>query len=189
MDLPSVLKKHLGRVQTTSMDKLNLPLEEWVRYFFTFALDKKKKFYWAWKKFMITIRKEKDKTVLVLEIFLAKAPFLLQKHVDITHIPNPILVNSLMFLYNHYDSSPKLRRNREYSVRYLSFISFVQMLANHDIKKLPSLETGCGANRLLVAYLMKTLDLYEVPVHLKEQKHERRYSISQLVSQTSSLKP
>jgi len=189
MDLPSVLKKHLGLVPTTSMDKLNLPLEEWVRYFFTFALDKKKKFYWAWQHFMVTIRREKDKTVLILEIFLPKAPFLFQKHVDITHIPNPVLVNSLMFLYTHYKSSPNLRRNREHSVRYLSFISFAQMLANHDIKKLPTVETGGGINRLLVAYLMKTLDLHDVPLLLGDQKPDRRYSISQLTRWTGSLKP
>lgn len=191
MGLPSVLKKHLGRVPTTKTDKLHLPIGEWLRYFFTFALDKKKNFYWAWKDFMIVIRNEKDgRTVMVLEIFLPKAPFLRQKHIDITHIPKDVLVNSLLFLYHHYDSSPRLRRNREHSIRFLSFISFAQMLANHDIKKLPSLsQETTQINRLLVAYLMKTLDLDDIPIHFQQKNDPRLYSVSQLVSRTGSLKP
>ena len=191
MELPSVVKKHLGRVPTTNIDKLHLPLDEWLRYFFTFASNKKKNFYWAWKDFMIVVRHQKDgRTVLVLEIFLPKAPFLRQKHIDITHIPKDVLVDSLMFLSHHYDSSPKLRRNREHSVRFLSFISFAQMLANHDIKKLPHLsEKTTSINRLLVAYLMKTLDFEGVPTRFQERPDPRLYSVSQLVSRTGSLKP
>lgn len=186
MELPSVLKKHLGRVQATKTDKLHLPIGQWVRYFFTFALDKKKNFYWAWKDFMIIIRNEKDgRSVMVLEIFLPKAPFLRQKHIDITHIPKDVLVNSLLFLYHHYDSSPRLRRNREHSTRFLSFISFAQMLANHDIKKLPDLsQETTKINRLLVAYVMKTLDLDDISIHFKEKNDSRLYAVSQLVSQT-----
>lgn len=184
MELPSVLKKNLGRVPTTKTDKLHLPIGEWLRYFFTFALDKKKHFYWSWKDFMIVIRNEKDgRTVMILEIFLPNAPFLRQKHIDITHIPKDVLVNSLLFLYHHYDSSPRLRRNREHSVRFLSFISFAQMLANHDIKKLPSLsQETTQINRLLVAYLMKTLDLDDIPIHFQQKNDHRLYSVSQLVS-------
>lgn len=191
MELPSVLKKHLGRSPTTKTDKLHLPMDQWLRYFFTFALNKKKNFYWAWKDFMIVVRREKDgRTVMVLEIFLPKAPFLRQKHIDITHIPKDVLVNSLMFLYHHYDSSPRLRRNREHSVRFLSFISFAQMLANHDVKKLPHLSQETPKiNRLLVAYIIKTLDLDDVSIHFQEKKDNHLYSVSQLVSRTGSLKP
>lgn len=191
MELPSVLKKHLGRVPTTKIDKLYLPIGEWLRYFFTFALDKKKNFYWAWKDFMIVIRNEKDgRTVMVLEIFLPRAPFLRKKLIDITHIPKDVLVGSLLFLYRHYDSSPRLRRNREHSTRFLSFISFAQMLANHDIKKLRHLpQETSKINRLLVAYLMKTLDFDGVPIHSQEKIEPRLYSVSQLTSRTGSLKP
>lgn len=191
MELPSVLKKHLGRVPTTKIDKLHLPIGEWLRYFFTFALEKKKHFYWAWKDFMIVIRNEKDgRTVMVLEIFLPKAPFLRQKHIDITNIPKDVLVNSLLFLYHHYESSPRLRRNREHSTRFLSFISFAQMLANHDIKKLPHVsQETTKINRLLVAYLMKTLDLDDIPIRFQQKNDSCLYSVSQLVSRTGSLKP
>ncbi len=184
MELPSVLKKHLGRVPITTIDKLQLPIQEWLRYFFTFALNKKTNFYWAWKDFMIVVRREKDgRTVMVLEIFMSQAPFLRQKHIDITHIPKDVLINSLMFLYHHYDSSPRLRRNREHSIRFLSFISFAQMLANHDIKTLPHLSQETSKiNRLLVAYIMKTLDLDDIPIHFQQKNDHRLYSVSELVS-------
>lgn len=190
MKFPSVLKKHLGHVSRRQTDNLHLPMEQWLQYFFTFALNKNKNFYWAWKHFMIVIRKEKDRTIMVLEIFLPHAPFLRQKHIDITPIDKQVLVNSLMFLYHHYDSSPRLRRNREHSVQYLSFLSFIQMLANHDIKKLPELNKEMTKNnRLLIAYLMTTLDIDNVPVIIKEKKDSRLYSVSELASRAGSLKP
>lgn len=180
MNLPSVLKKHLG---IPSADKLHLPLEEWLAYFFTFALDKKKNFYWAWDRFLIVVRREKDRVVLVLEVLLPKAPFLLQKHVDITHLSRDALVASLLYLYRHYGSSPRLRRNREHSVHYLSFLSFAQMLANHDIKKLPEPPRHGKINRLLVAYLMTKLDMHGVRPLCQEKQDRRRYSLSQLLTQ------
>lgn len=166
-------------MKRTPTDQLHLPLEEWLRYFFTFALDKKKDFYWAWDRFMIVVRKENnDRLVLVLEIFLPDPPFLLQKHVDITSLPPKDLVASLMFLYHHYKSSPRLRRNREHSLHFLSFLSFVHMLP--DIPKLPV--PPCGtAHRLLVAYLIKTLDRHDIPFRSQPKPH-RLYSFSQLAA-------
>ena len=192
MELPSVLRKNLGIKKKTHTDKLYLPMEEWVRRFFEYSLDKKKDFYWAWKSFMIVVRKQKDnKKILVLEIPLKKAPFLLQKHIDITNIPPAVLIDSLMFLYDHYESSPMSRRNREHSVNFLSFISFVQMLANHDIKKLnPTTKNTPKINRLLVAYIMKTLDYRGVPIHTNQYDPSKQqfYSVSQL-ERKASLKP
>jgi len=169
-------------------EELSFPISGWMRYFFQYALEKKKNFYWSWKSFMITVRKQKDKLVLVLEIPLKKAPFLVQKHIDITNIPNDELVNSLLFLYNHYESSPMLRRNREHSIRFLSLISFSQLIANHDIKKLPEPEGSTRINRLLVAYIVKTLDAYNVPTLCKKPT-DRLYSVFQLTSNNKSLKP
>lgn len=178
MEPPPLLKKHLEKNSLTYTDKLHLPISVWLNYFFQYALEKKKNFYWAWKSFMIVVRKQKDKLILVLEIPLKKAPFLVQKHVDITNIPIKNIVGSLLFLHHHYESSPMLRRNREHSVRFLSFISFVQMVANHDIKKLPEL-SHVNINQLLVAYLLKTLDLYNIPI-IDHKHDDRLYSISQL---------
>lgn len=187
MKLPSILNKHLGRQKETYTDKLTFPLEQWLRYFFEYALEKKKNFYWAWNSFMVVVRRHRNKTVMVLEISLRKAPFLVQKHIDITTIPDDVLVNSLLFLYNHYPSSPSLRRNREHSTRFLSFISFLQMIDNHDIKKLPyDDKSSTKINRLLVAYVMKTLDFYDTPPVLKRPE-ERLYNVSQLL-RNGSLK-
>lgn len=155
---------------------MKYPLEEWLRYFFTLASAKKKDFYWAWDRFMIVVRKEKDRRlVLVLEIFLPDPPFLVQKHVDITSLPKKDLVASLMFLYHHYKSSPRLRRNKEHSVCFLSFLSFAQRFAAHDI---PVLQDGT-THRPLVSYLIKTLDRYNIPSHTP-QPSTRLYSLSQL---------
>lgn len=165
-------------------DKLHLPLAGWLCHFFEYSLKKKKNFYWAWKSFMIVVRKQKDKIMLVLEIPLQKAPFLAQKHIDITNIPNDVIVKSLLFLYYTYDSSPMLRRNMEHSTRFLSFISFIQMLANHDIKK-PTDQlcaTSTQINQLLVAYIMKTLDLYNVNISINSKKQTPIYSLSQLLN-------
>lgn len=150
-------------------DQLYLPLPIWLGYFFQYALDKKKGFYWAWDRFMIVVRRQKKKTFLILEIPLKKAPYLVQKHVDITNIPSSVLINSLLFLYDHYESSPMLPRNREHSTRFLSFRSFLDMLKTHDIKT-KQWCGGVGINRLLVAYLMGALGFYHVPVKTSPRK-------------------
>jgi len=168
-------------------EELSFPLSGWMRYFFQYALEKKKNFYWSWKYFMITVRKQKDKLALILEIPLKKAPFLAQKHIDITNIPKDELVNSLLFLYNHYESSPMLRRNREHSIRFLSLISFSQLIANHDIKKLPGPGETSRINRLLVAYIINTLDSHNVPFLCKKPT-DHIYSVFQLTSNNRSLK-
>lgn len=183
MELPSVLRKNLGLKKTNPNDRLQLPFDGWLRLFFAHALEKNKDFYWAWKDFMIVVRKKKDhKRIMVLEVPLPQPPFLAQKHIDITNIPPAVLTDSLMFIYHHYKSSPLLRRNREHSVGFLSFVSFVSMIVNNDIKKLNvSVPETKRINRLLVAYLMKTLDFYDIQVSITGQKqHKKTYSVSQL---------
>lgn len=156
-------------------------LEEWLEYFFTFASVKNKDFYWSWDRFMIVVRKEKDRRrVMVLEIFLPDPPFLIQKHIDITFLSKKDLVASLMFFYHHYKSSPRLRRNRENSLQFLSFRSFAQQFANHDIQKV-RVSQGGTYHRLLVSYLIKTLDRYDIHPQLRKQSH-RLYSLSQLTA-------
>lgn len=156
-------------------------LEEWLQYFFTFASVKNKDFYWSWDRFMIVIRKEQDRRrVMVLEIFLPDPPFLVQKHIDITSLPTKDLVASLMFLYHHYKSSPRLRRNRENSLQSLSFRSFAQKLANHEIQKVQVSQDG-SYHSPLVYYLVKTLDRYDIPSQFRKPLH-RLYSLSQLTA-------
>lgn len=159
-------------------DQLYLPLAIWLGYFFQYALDKKKSFYWAWDRFMIVVRRQKKKKIfLILEIQLKKAPFLIQKHVDITNIPPSVLINSLLFLHDHYESSPMLSRNREHSTHFLSFRSFLDMLKTHDIKT-KQWYGDVGVNRLLVAYLMNTLDSYHVPI---KKPAKKLYTLSELL--------
>ena len=118
--------------------KASLP--DWLSYFFHYALNKKKNFYWAWDRFLMVVRHQRNKRILVLEVPQLEAPYLTQKHVDVSSIHPDILANTLLLLAQHYASSPMLPRNREYSVRFLSFLSFV-----HTIKK-PAEKCACASS-------------------------------------------
>ena len=62
------------------------------------------------------------------------------------------------------------------------------MIDNHDIKKLPyDNKTSTKINRLLVAYIMKTLEFYDIPPVLK-RSDDRLYNVSQLLRNGSRLK-
>lgn len=163
----------------------HFPLSDWLGYFFHYALTRNKNFYWAWDQFMIVVRHYKKKRFLVLEIPIPQEPFLIQKHVDITAIPPDVLVQSLLFLFHHYNSSPLLRRNREPSVRFLSFLSFLQLLADNKIKIPEHWDANASMNRFLVAYLMKTLDDAGIMTH--KQKCFPPLSLFQLLSLQSKV--
>lgn len=163
----------------TKKAELYLPLPLWLGYFFQYSLEKKKNFYWAWDSFMIVVRRQGKKTFLILEVPLKEPPYLVQKHVDITNIPHDVLINSLLFLYDHYESSPMLPRNLEHSVRFLSFRSFLDMLMSHSIRTTKQWCGDVGSNRLLVAYIMNKLDLYHIPI---KRPKKQLYTLSQLVS-------
>lgn len=162
--------------------ELYFPLRQWLELFFQYALKNKKNFYWAWKSFLIVVRKHGSKLFLVLEIPLKQAPFLVQKHVDITNIPKPVVVQSLLLLFDLYDSSPMLPRNREYSVRFLSFISFLQMLLNGDIILPKELDQQTPLNQKLLVYILKTLDDYNIEIMLRKKPNNHVYSLFQLAS-------
>lgn len=166
-------------VRNQKPEQAHYPLSRWVGLFFHFAMGVNKNFYWAWDQFMIVVRRQKKKTLLVLEIPIKQAPYLVQKHVDITDIPNEMVVASLMFLYRHYPSSPWLARNREHSVRFLSFRSFLEMLLSQDTRL--SKTSGGSINRLLVAYFLQTLDHNHIlPVPSPPQ--QQTFSIPQILS-------
>lgn len=104
-------------------------LLDWLNLFFHDALQKKKNCYWAWNDFLIVLRHQRNKKlVLVVEMPQQEAPFLVQKHVDVSLLDRNLLIQSLLLLVQYFASSPMLPRNREYSVRFLSFQSFVHMV-------------------------------------------------------------
>lgn len=162
-------------------EPLYFPMRQWIGYFFQYALMKKKNFYWAWKSFMIIIRQQKSQTMLVLEIPLKHAPYLVQKHVDITTIPKDVVIQSLLFFYDFYDSSPMLMRNREYSVRFLSFISFLHLLSNQDIKLPKTWDEDAPINKKLVSYLLDKLQQYHIKTSNKKPD-QHVYSLFELIS-------
>lgn len=167
----------LVRKKETMSKQCRRPMNDWLHDFFTFALKKKKNFYWSWNDFMITVRKQKkNQQFLILEIFLKNPPFLVQKHIDITGINHDTLVASLLYLHHLYDDSPLIRRNHEHSSQFLSFRSFVQM--NEDQKPLET-TIQRNVNRLLVLYLMKTLETYGI--FPRSTPQTRRWSLSQLL--------
>lgn len=158
------------------------PMKDWLHDFFKYALEKKRNFYWSWKDFMITLRKQKkNQTFLILEIFLKDPPFLVQKHIDITGMNQDTLIASLLYLHNLYADSPLIRRNHEHSSQFLSFRSFIQMNETKPFE--PTQQT---INRLLVFYLMKTLETYGIYPSSKPQT--RLWSFSQLISDKKSVK-
>lgn len=162
------------------------PLSRWVGLFFQYAMDKKKNFYWAWDQFLVVVRRQKKTTLLVLEVPLPTAPYLAQKHVDITHLPPEAVVASLLFLYNHYPSSFLLRRNREHSVRFLSFRSFLEKLLSQDISPPKTRPCGRSVDQSLVAYLVSTLSQYRIPFSLEQQPPQQAaYSLPQLLAPAS----
>lgn len=174
--------QQLGEKKNNTMS-LCFPLRQWVGFFFNYALSKNKNFYWAWKSFLIVVRHQKSKTFLVLEIPLPEAPYLVQKHVDITNIPKHVVVQSLLFLYDFYDSSPKLTRNREYSVQFLSFRSFLSLLKNGDISSMfKQWNEDAPVSRRTVSYLLQKLEEYHVRVSSTKRSTPRCYSFSQLIT-------
>lgn len=184
MKIPSLLKKHLGYKETAdSSSPVRYRLRDWVGYFFTDAMKNKKNFYWAWKSFMIVVRRQhspQKQTILIVEIPLKKAPYLVQKHIDITNIPKDGVVNFLLFFYDAYDSSPMLKRNKEYSVRYMSFISFLQTLMNGDSKLPRKWNPNVPINILLVEYIMNTLNRHGIEPTTKSP-HQEVYSLQQII--------
>lgn len=153
------------------------PLRQWLHDFFQYSIKNKKNFYWSWKDFMITIRKEKKQRMLILEIFLKCPPFLVQKHIDITGLDDGVLMTSLLYLHDHFYDSPLIRRNQEHSSQFLSFRSFVQ--SNDNIK--PFYQQSC-LSLLLISYIVKTLEKHGIYPVIKRQN--RLWSLSQFVSST-----
>lgn len=153
--------------------KASLP--DWLGNFFHYALRKKRNFYWAWDRFLVVVRHQRNnKRVLVLEMPQPEAPYLVQKHVNISSIPTDILVNSLLLLAQHYASSPMLPRNREYSVRFLSFLSFV-----HTFNKPPMpIDTCAGIDASMLMLIVQFLASHGVLPH--KQKPTHYFSLSQL---------
>lgn len=174
------MQQQLEKKKTTNNLQLCFSLKQWVGFFFDYALSKKKNFYWAWKSFLIVVRHQKSKTFLILEIPLSEPPFLVQKHVDITHIPKPVVVQSLLFLYDFYESSPKLTRNRQYSVQFLSFPSFLSLWKNGEISLPKQWNEDTPVSQRVVSYLLKNLEEYHVRVATKDPT-SRCYTLSQLV--------
>lgn len=122
--------------------------------FFAYALRKKKEFYWAWNRFIIVVRHRRNcKRVLVLEVEMPDPPFIAKARLDVSHLPAPVLAGSLLYLCQHYPSSPDLRRNLQHSTRILSYASFLRL-----VPPTPTPSPTCAPlDRLLVAYLMQVL--------------------------------
>lgn len=152
-------------------------LTDWLGSFFHYALHKKKNFYWAWDRFLVVVRhKRNNKRILVLEVPLPDAPYLIQKHVDVSSLDPEVLANSLLLLAQHYTSSPMLPRNREYSVRFLSFLSFV-----HHVKKPPTSADRCATSNVdapLLIWILQFLQSHGIAP--KKQRPLAYFSLSQL---------
>ena len=120
--------------------------------FLAYALHKKKDFYWAWDRFTVVVRRRRNgQMVLVLEVEVPDPPFLVKARLGVSHLPAPVLAGSLLYLCQHYPSSPDLRRNLQHSTRILSYTSFLRLVP-------PTPSPPCAPlDRLLVSYLMQVL--------------------------------
>lgn len=149
-------------------------LVDWLNNFFHYALWKKKNCYWAWNDFLIVLRHQRNKKlVLIVEVPQQEPPFLVQKHFDVSLLDRNLLIHSLMLLVQYFESSPMLPRNREYSVRFLSFQSFLHMIQQPPI---PSSECAKVDGPLLLA-LLQFLAAHGV---IPKKQPTPYYSLSQL---------
>lgn len=151
----------------------------WLGYFFGSSLQKKRNFYWAMTQSMLIVR-NKGRT-LVLEIPLPYPPYLVQKYIDISHLSHEEIIGSLLYITDHYDNSFSSLRNKEQSVRFLSFVSFIQLLLSPTKKTTPMRKPlyYYHANRPLVSYIMSVLQFYGI-YPSKQPSSAHYYSISQL---------
>lgn len=157
--------------------ELALTKRGWLGYFFGFSLQKKLNFYWAWQDFMIIIRNKGR--LLVIEIPVSMQPYLVQKSVDISHLSHDVIIGSLLYLVTHYPCSFSLLRNKELSVHFLSFISFLQ---NHLSNNLPARKPLCHyhSDPSLVSYLVQILHFYGIRQSKQQQQQQSFYLLSQL---------
>lgn len=149
-------------------------LLDWLNYFFHYALQKKKNCYWAWNDFLIVLRHQRNKKlVLIVEVPQQEPPFLVQKHVDVSFLDHNLLIQSLLLLVHYFASSPMLSRNREYSVRFLSFQSFV-----HMIQQPPMPTSEC--TKVDGPLLLLLLQFLAVHGLIPKKQPTQYYSLSQL---------
>jgi len=160
-------------------------LNRWIIAFFQYAINKKKSFYWAWDKFMIVIRRRSNDDVrMIIEIPLKNPPFLVQKQIDITNLSKDALLNTLVFILKNYSSSYQATRNKQSSVKFLSFSSFLHLVFNNKIK-IQKPVSKSKLNAELLFYIIKTLNNHHIYILDKSQKKQQQQQQQQIASLSS----
>lgn len=165
MDIfPKKLQKHFYPqdiwVRKYNLDKLSFSMRNWILTFFSFCINNHKSFYWDFDKFKIIIRRKTPTNIrLFIEVLIPYKPFLVQHQFNISHLQPTSLLRILVELYDSYPSSSLCGRNRQSSVRFLSFFSYISLVYNNEIiPTLPKLVSLTPDENTIVQLLFMLLD-------------------------------
>lgn len=124
--LEKTLRRH-APIPKSWVDMLSMPLRTWIQLFFIYCLAHHLSFYWEWRGFLIVAVYQKSTRSYRVHVHLdlSRPPY--RKTLEYK-FESPYLASLIPFLLHLYDRQPSdflATRNRQASVRYLSFYSFL----------------------------------------------------------------
>jgi hypothetical protein len=177
------LRRHRPPPTESWIDPVQMPLRMWVQLFFVYCVAHHLSFYWEWDGFLVVALFNKSKKLYSVHVHVDRPqpPYL--ETLDYT-FESPYLASLLPFLMHLYDRYPSTflaTRNRQASVRHLSFYTFLVQWKVSE-KEFEALTKAVPAPMSQCLFKKEYSDLSTLIKKSTKKQQEKTWSRSELLA-------